>query len=213
MQTALLPQVCKSCGNVSLPDGKFCLFCGDLLTEHSSRVSRVLQPSTTIIYPVADTPATTEYAGFWLRVWAGLIDITLEAAVAFLLASAVDFGLHSVRRGLGITTDTTAYLTGITFIALLTVGAWLYSAFSESSRWRATLGKRLIGLEVVNAQGGRLTFGQASVRHLMKFLSLFTLCVGFMMAGWTRRRQALHDMPADTFVVRLPKPTISLFGH
>ena len=59
-----------------------------------------------------------------------------------------------------------------------------------------------MGLQVVTAAGGRLTFGQATVRHLMKFLSLFTLSVGFMMAGWTKRHQALHDMPVDCVVIR-----------
>ena len=107
---------------------------------------------------------------------------------------------------------TGSYLTGIAFIAVLTSGGWLYGAFSESSKWRATIGKRIIGLEVVNASGGKLTFGQASIRHFMKFLSLFTLGVGFMMAGWTKRRQALHDMPADTVVIRVAEPSLSLFG-
>ena len=116
----------------------------------------------------------------------------------------------SLRSGMSPITG--SYLTGIAFIAVLTIGSWLYSAFSESSKWRATVGKRIIGLEVVNASGGKLTFGQASVRHFMKFLSLFTVAVGFMMAGWTKRRQALHDMPADTVVIRVAEPSLSLFG-
>jgi uncharacterized RDD family membrane protein YckC len=39
----------------------------------------------------------------------------------------------------------------------------------------------------------------------MKFLSLFFLTIGFMMAGWTKRRQALHDMPTDCLVIRVPR--------
>ena len=74
------------------------------------------------------------------------------------------------------------------------------------------MGKRIIGLEVLTASGGRLSFGQATVRHFMKFLSLFTASVGFMMAGWTKRRQALHDMPSDCIVVRVAEPSLSLFG-
>ena len=47
----------------------------------------------------------------------------------------------------------------------------------------------------------------------MKFLSLFTAAVGFMMAGWTKRRQALHDMPTDCLVIRVAEPSLSLFGR
>ena len=71
------------------------------------------------------------------------------------------------------------------FILILAVGSWLYCAFTESSSWRATVGKRILGLQVVTAEGDRIGFGQATVRHFMKFLSLFFLTIGFMMAGWT----------------------------
>ena len=95
---------------------------------------------------------------------------------------------------------------------MLTIGAWLYCAFSESSDYRATIGKRIIGLQVLTSSGGKLSFGQATVRHFMKFLSLFTASVGFMMAGWTKRSQALHDMPQDCIVVRVAEPSLSIFN-
>jgi uncharacterized RDD family membrane protein YckC len=66
------------------------------------------------------------------------------------------------------------------------------------------VGKRLLGLQVVTSEGDRISFGQATVRHLMKFLSLFCLTIGFMMSGWTKRRQALHDIPSDCLVIRTP---------
>jgi uncharacterized RDD family membrane protein YckC len=145
-------------------------------------------------------------------VWAGAIDISIEALAALLLTVIVGYIVKIVTSRSGVSPITGSYLTGIAFIAVLTIGGWLYCAFSESSKWRATIGKRMIGLEVVNASGGKLTFGQASVRHFMKFLSLFTVAIGFMMAGWTKRCQALHDMPADTVVIRVAEPSLSLFG-
>jgi uncharacterized RDD family membrane protein YckC len=153
-----------------------------------------------------------EYAGFWLRVWAGAIDVMVEALAALLLTLIVGYTVKLIVSRSGVSPITGSYLTGIAFIAVLTIGAWLYAAFSESSKWRATIGKRIIGLEVVTASGGKLSFGQASVRHFMKFLSLFTVAIGFMMAGWTKRRQALHDMPADCIVIRVAEPSLSLFG-
>jgi uncharacterized RDD family membrane protein YckC len=195
-----------------LPDGKFCLFCGDVLAE-------IAEKPTSVVRKAAETPdASTavhwppEYAGFWLRVWAGTIDVMLEALAALLLTVIVGYIVKLVSSRTGMSPITGSYITGIAFIAVLTIGAWLYCAFSESSKWRATIGKRIVGLQVVNASGGKLTFGQASVRHFMKFLSLFTVAVGFMMAGWTKRCQALHDMPADCVVIRVAEPSLSLFG-
>jgi uncharacterized RDD family membrane protein YckC len=157
---------------------------------------------------IVPTVDTTEYAGFWRRVWAGLIDVCLEIVVAVLVVVVIYF----IGRALGVEHESAAYLTGFIFVPVLAVGGWLYAALSESSHYRATLGKRIMGLQVVNSAGGQLTFSQASVRHVMKFLSLFTLCVGFLMAGWTKRRQALHDMPNDCLVIRVPEERLSLFG-
>jgi uncharacterized RDD family membrane protein YckC len=82
------------------------------------------------------------------------------------------------------------------------VGEWLYFAILESSSWQATLGKKTLGLAVVNADGTRLTFGRACVRYVAKIVSGITLCIGYMMAGWTSQKRALHDMIAETLVVK-----------
>jgi uncharacterized RDD family membrane protein YckC len=209
---AAVQQVCSNCGNPLLPDGKFCLFCGDVLAETPDKpglVSRV-SPKNPAADPKIDS--APEYAGFWLRVWAGSIDIALEALAAVILTVIVGVAIKIYVSRSGLSPITGSYLTGIAFIFLLAVGSWLYAAFFESSNWRATLGKRIVGLQVVTSSGGKLSFGQASVRHFMKFLSLFTAGVGFMMAGWTKRSQALHDMPSDSVVIKIAEPCLSLFG-
>jgi uncharacterized RDD family membrane protein YckC len=153
-----------------------------------------------------------EYAGFWLRVWAGAIDVCLEAVGALLLTWGLDLVLGRFGHFLGFSRSASKVATGMAFILILAVGSWLYCAFAESSSWRATVGKRLLGLQVVTSDGDRISFGQATVRHLMKFLSLFCLTIGFMMSGWTKRRQALHDMPCDCLVIRVPGKSFSLLG-
>ena len=208
MQTSVAPEHCASCGSPALPDGEFCLFCGDVLTESGRHLAVRLQGSTTIV-PITES---REYAGFWRRVWAGTIDVSLEILVALLISLVIDFGFSLVGRVLGIEHESAAYITGFIFIVVLAVGGWLYAALSESSRYRATIGKRIMGLQVVTADGEKLNFGQASVRHVMKFLSLFTLGIGFVMAGFTKRRQALHDLPNECLVIRVPEEHFSLFG-
>jgi uncharacterized RDD family membrane protein YckC len=200
----VLDQVCSNCGSVRLPDERFCLFCGDLLSESNSKT---IVPSQTTKLPASSAPAdlsAPQYAGFWLRVWAGAIDAGLEAGGALVLTFAIDFVLRRFGSVLGISPFVSKVATGMAFILILSVGSWLYSAFTESSSWQATIGKRILGLQVVTADGGKVGFGQATVRHFMKFLSLFFLMIGFMMAGWTKRRQALHDMPSDCLVIRVP---------
>ena len=203
-------QVCSNCGNPALPDGKFCLFCGDVLAEPPQKASTIADPSNPKNAHEEAASEPPEYAGFWLRVWAGAIDVTLEALAALVITVIVGFAMKVIGGHFGLSPITSSYVTGIAFILVLTIGAWVDCAFSESSDHRATLGKRIVGLQVVTASGDRLTFGQATVRHFMKFLSLFTAGVGFMMAGWTKRRQALHDMPSDCVVIRVPPERFSI---
>jgi uncharacterized RDD family membrane protein YckC len=200
----VLDQVCSNCGNARLPDGRFCLFCGDLLSESGHKGLVSSQPSKSLASPAPTELPLPDYAGFWLRAWAGAIDVALEASGALLLTFAIDLALRRFGRLLGISPFVSKVATGMAFILILAVGSWLYCAFTESSSWRATVGKRVLGLQVVTADGDKVGFGQATVRHFMKFLSLFFLTIGFMMAGWTKRRQALHDMPSDCLVIRVP---------
>ena len=202
----VLDEVCASCGSRRLPDGRFCLFCGDVLTDSSS-VAGKSHPNR-----VPDTADNIVYAGFWLRFLAGSVDVALEAFGALLITLAIDFALRRFGHSFGIDRWNAKVFAGFAYIPILAVGSWLYCAFMESSAWRATVGKRLLGLQVMDTEGRRISFGQATVRHFMKFLSLFCLMIGFLMAGWTKRRQALHDIPTDCLVIRVPAKVVSLAG-
>lgn len=205
METAL-DQVCTNCGNTRLPYGGHCLFCGDLLSEPVAKVLVPSQGPNPLDKSAAGSPAAPEYAGFWRRTWAGTIDVALEATGALVVTVAIDALLGRVGPMLGFEPWISKVATGMAYILVLTIGGWLYCAFAESSSRRATLGKRILGLQVVTADGDKVSFGQATIRHFMKFLSLFSAGVGFMMVGWTKRHQALHDMPSDCIVIRVRPP-------
>jgi uncharacterized RDD family membrane protein YckC len=79
---------------------------------------------------------------------------------------------------------------------------WLYYAFFEASEFQATPGKMALGLIVTDEEGVRIGFGRATGRYFGKILSGLILYIGFMMAGWTQKKQALHDILAKTLVVR-----------
>lgn len=135
-------------------------------------------------------PRKYHYAGFWLRFAAHVIDNIIMTLVYFV-AMIVFLGAQQ--------DDST--VTAI-FAIISMAGGWLYYAVLESSDMQATIGKKLIGLKVTDLKGNRVSFGKASVRYWAKILSIATLYIGFAMAGWTEKKQALHDMVAGCLVVR-----------
>ena len=133
-----------------------------------------------------------EYGGFWLRVWSVLIDSVIIFTVSGLLGAL--FGgddFFSSREAFG-----SGDLVSL-------IGGWLYFTLMETSKYQATLGKQALGLKVTDVMGNPLTFGRASGRHFGKILSTITFLIGFLMAGFTPRKQALHDLMAGTLVVRV----------
>lgn len=145
---------------------------------------------------------TLPYAGFWLRFWAYLIDgLVLSAmplVIALLMAPLFFTGDRAVA-GLGIT---------IFLVPTLMGEGWLYFAILESS-FQATLGKRALGLKVTGIDGGPISFGRASLRYFAKILSAAILNIGFIMAAFTKRKQALHDILTSCLVVRAGKVRVA----
>ena len=87
--------------------------------------------------------------------------------------------------------------------AIAAVAKWLYFAYLESGEKQATWGKQALGIYVTDLAGQRVAFGRATGRFFAKIVTgLIPLGIGFIMAGFTERRQALHDMIASTLVLR-----------
>ncbi|MCY1445802.1 RDD family protein [compost metagenome] len=80
------------------------------------------------------------------------------------------------------------------------IGIGYYAGF-HASRGGATLGKMAVGIKVVRSDGERITFLRGVGRYFGFILSSLTLFIGFIMAAFTERKQALHDMLCDTLVV------------
>jgi uncharacterized RDD family membrane protein YckC len=89
-------------------------------------------------------------------------------------------------------------LSGLLFILI----PWLYYAALESSSLQATLGKLAMGSIVTDLDGERITFLRATGRHFGKIISNLILMIGFLMAAFTERKQALHDMLAGCLVIQ-----------
>lgn len=127
-----------------------------------------------------------EYAGFWVRVIATMIDGLI------MMIPAIIFGwIIPVFGG---------------FLVAL-----LYKPFFESSRLQATPGKALLGLCIVNGSDDRITFKQAFIRYIASFISSAVLGIGYIMAAFTERKQTLHDMIANTYVIKKHQYNINYF--
>jgi uncharacterized RDD family membrane protein YckC len=95
------------------------------------------------------------------------------------------------------------YPSSMAFV--LFVGLWLlYASACEASRMQATLGKLALFIRVTDDQGRRVGMLRALARNGLKLVSALPLLVGFMMAGWTAKKQALHDVMAQCVVDAVP---------
>jgi uncharacterized RDD family membrane protein YckC len=141
------------------------------------------------------------YGGFWIRVVAAIIDaIILRVVVAPVSMIFGGLGMAGMmsgfpHRGLAL------FGGGVTFVLLL-FGSWLYEAFMESSSYQATIGKMIFGMKVTDLYGNRISFERATGRYFAKWLSKIILGIGYIMVGFTERKQGLHDLLAGTLVRR-----------
>jgi uncharacterized RDD family membrane protein YckC len=137
-------------------------------------------PTPSLAAEAASFPQV-RYAGFWLRFAAWLLDVIALAIIRMALQM----------------TDVPFLGWGGTFLA-----GWLYFAILESSAMQATPGKMVLGLYVTGEDGRRIGFAQASGRFFGKLLSSLLLGIGYLLAAFTARKQALHDLMAGCLVVR-----------
>ncbi len=154
------------------------------------------------------------YAGFWLRVVAYLIDGAIMGVV-FGVIIAIAFATVGAGffRGLArsnvydrpVNPMFPAAMLGVIFVLLpiTIVVTWLYFASMESSERQGTLGKMALGLFVTDMHGKRISFARATGRFFAKFITgLIPFFIGYIMAGFTEKKQALHDMIAGCLVLK-----------
>ena len=135
------------------------------------------------------------YAAFGTRFVAALLDGIITMVGSFI----VGFVFGAVMAAGGMVDLQALELMGN---LLGMVIAWLYSAVMESSPAQATLGKMAMGIKVTDLDGRPISFGRATGRHFGKIISGLLLLIGYIMAAFTERKQALHDIMAGCLVVR-----------
>jgi uncharacterized RDD family membrane protein YckC len=212
---------CSSCGAQTADGSAFCGACGRPMVGYS--LGAAATPAAAAAYAGGDAvalagvpeSASRAYAGFWLRFVAHVIDSLLFSVVVVVLGAIVVgfIGIGSIREqfeemGRGVNQQNPAFpafLIVMIFTLVLCglIIGWLYYAGMESSEHQGTLGKMALGLLVTDINGQRVSFGRASGRYWAKLITgMVPLYIGFIMAGFTEKKQALHDMIASCLVLR-----------
>ncbi|HEV2696493.1 MAG TPA: RDD family protein [Terriglobales bacterium] len=210
---------CNRCGTQNSALAKFCANCGSPFT--SDAVHETTTPSEVIPRPqgpAAPPPSNVSapayaspqmyatpalrYGGFWIRFVAVVIDAIIVNVVVWPVAGMLGLAIGLAGGAISMPTIGVHLVNIIVVWTLSTLASWLYEAMMESSSKQATLGKMALGLKVTDLEGRRISFARASGRHFSKIISGAILAIGFIMAGLTERKQALHDMIAGTLVRR-----------
>ncbi len=146
------------------------------------------------------------YAGFWKRLIAFVLDSIIAAVPPAIICVPLLIwqgrSLSQMPQDQQPIYILSILVTYALWQVLSLLSIWLYFAFLESGKRQATFGKRIMKIKVIGKDGQRISFARASGRIFAKFISYMTLYIGFIMAGLTNRKRALHDYIAETYVVR-----------
>lgn len=140
-----------------------------------------------------------EYAGFWVRLAAYMIDSVIVFA-ALLIVRLVFVGIESLIADTPLGGN---ILFHYTFKDIILYGFQILYFVLCTYFTGTTIGKRALSLRVVNAnEGERLTILNVLYRETVgRFLSGIVLCVGYIMIGIDKEKRGLHDILCDTRVV------------
>lgn len=143
-----------------------------------------------------------QYAGFWIRVGACFIDLIvmmIPSFIIFIIISAF------IRYSIPVTNlrelENLTIISTILYYIVSGIAGWFYCAALESSAWQGTIGKKLLGLKVIDSDGNRISFGTATGRYVAKFIAAIPLGMGIIEIAFSEKKQGLHDCMAGTYVV------------
>jgi uncharacterized RDD family membrane protein YckC len=215
---------CSSCGSQVDQDTRFCHKCGRPVAGGAPLAQAPpAQPAGTPQVYAGQAAAVyarppQRYGGFWIRFVAYIVDgliIGIPMSVIVGIVIGV-FGAGSLATLSSLPKNPDpeqvqaqfvplfiAFLGAYAlFIAGSIVISWLYFAMMESSERQATFGKAIFNMRVTDANGSRLSFAHASGRFFAKIINSMTCGIGWIMAGFTDKKQGLHDLIAGTVVTR-----------
>lgn len=176
---------CGACGNPVSPNTEFCANCGRPVSFRA-------------------VPDAAEYMGFWIRAGAFVVDRIIAYLIAAAIATAIGISRTSgdtqppTQQEIEVSLETLNYS-----FFLLVWGCWVaYSVVLTS--WRGqTIGKMLLGMQVVDSEGNIPPWYRIFFREVIgKFVSEIILYLGYFSIGWDQEKRGWHDHLSGSYVVR-----------
>lgn len=200
---------CPACG-LEQPPGEACSGCGVIYTKWATRHEARGQTGNSdqlpraedafpgrAAYAAATTVAELPKAGFWIRFVAYLIDALILGAVQFVISLALGIAGGSLTDNGG--DAAMAMISGLCGMVIGMAYAIFFTGYNGQ-----TPGKMALRIQVVRSDGTPMGYGRAFLREIVgKFVSGIILGIGYLMVGFDRQKQGLHDKIAGTYVIRL----------
>jgi len=140
-----------------------------------------------------------EYAGFWIRVGASLIDLVLMSMITLPLTLMI-YGSDAVWNSEAMILGPADFLINYSLPFFATVIFWMYKS--------ATPGKMVLHLKVLDEEtGNKLTIGQSIGRYFAYIPATLIFMIGIFWVAWDKKKQGWHDKLAKTVVVKSKKQT------
>ena len=140
-----------------------------------------------------------EYAGFWIRLGAYLIDGILLNIIGFLVAFIAGIIFASAEDDAILVLE---FIVGLVISIAYYIGFWT---------WRGqTPGKIALGIKIIRTDGSSLSLGMSILRYIGYIISAIILLIGYLWIAFDSRKQGIHDKIADTYVIRLPQKKVIL---
>jgi uncharacterized RDD family membrane protein YckC len=145
----------------------------------------------------AESAEAVDYAGFWVRLWAWIID-----SIIVLLVTAPALIFIYGWEYYDFDDETYGFIAGPADI-LISFGVPFFATVWMWTKYKATPGKMLFSLKIVKADtGAALTLKESVVRYFAYFAAAIPLCIGFFWVAFDSKKQGWHDKIAGTVVVR-----------
>ena len=189
--SALIQQsVCSECGQAFAED--------DMIRFEDAWVCATCKPI--FVQKIKEGVSLTgamEFAGFWLRFGAILIDGIIMWIVNMIIFIPLGFIGATSSEQPGIMVVSQLFMTLLQFVIPAVYDTWFVGKYA------ATPGKMACKIKVVTADAGQVSYARALGRHFAKWISSMILAIGFIMAAFDDEKRTLHDRICETRVVRM----------
>lgn len=192
-------------GDLTLQDKMVCSECGtafsqeDMIRFGNSWVCASCKPVLVQkLKEGVNVGSKMEYAGFWLRFGAKIIDGIIIGVINIIISLMIGMAMTPTVSSEDPTAFTSLWMV-LQFLQVATAATYTTLLLGK---YGATVGKMACRIKVVTANGERISYPRALGRHFAEILSALVLCIGYIMAAFDNEKRSLHDRICNTRVVR-----------